>query len=224
MEERYLRSLGALTEEELAQLRTKRVCVLGCGGLGGYAVELLARLGVGALTVVDGDFFARSNLNRQLLADEGTLGTGKAQTAAERVRSINPDVRVAAVPQYLTEENADELLRGHDLVIDALDSIAARRIAAAACDRLGLPLVHGAISGWCAQVAVILPGSGALEKIYPAKAGETPAPSSLSFTPALAASVQAAEAVKLLVCRQAALQSRLLLVDLLTLDCTSVAL
>lgn len=224
MEERYLRSLGALTEEELAQLRTKRVCVLGCGGLGGYAVELLARLGVGALTVVDGDFFARSNLNRQLLADEGSLGTGKAQTAAERVRSINPDVRVAAVPQYLTEENADELLRGHDLVIDALDSIAARRIAAAACDRLGLPLVHGAISGWCVQVAVILPGSGALEKIYPAKAGEAPAPSSLSFTPALAASVQAAEAVKLLVRRQAALQSRLLLVDLLTLDCTSVAL
>ena len=224
MEERYVRSLGALTEDELAQLRTKRVCVLGCGGLGGYAVELLARLGVGALTVVDGDFFVPSNLNRQLLAVEQNLGAGKAQIAAERVHSINPGVRVTVVPRYLTEENVGEVLCGHDLVVDALDSIAARRIAAMGCDRLGMPLVHGAISGWSAQVAVILPGTGALDKIYPANAGETSPPSSLSFTPALAAAVQAAEAVKLLVHREAVLQSRLLLVDLLSLEFTTVVL
>ncbi|MFB0920861.1 MAG: HesA/MoeB/ThiF family protein [Oscillospiraceae bacterium] len=223
IEGRYSRNLGALTQSEMDSLRLKRVCIVGCGGLGGYVIELLARIGIGALTVVDGDSFALSNLNRQLLSTEALIGKGKAEAAFERVHGINSEVPVRSVPLYLTEENADSILDGHDIVIDALDNISSRRILANSCGRLSLPLVHGAISGWCAQVTVIAPNSGVFDRVYPA---EPPVKrtSSLSFTPALAASIQAAEAVKLLIGREASLQSRLLIVDMLTQEYNTVIL
>lgn len=89
MEARYLRNFDALTEEEFRALRAGRVLVVGCGGLGGHLIELLARLGVGSLTVVDGDVFEETNLNRQLLSTEALLGCSKAQAAADRVRAVN---------------------------------------------------------------------------------------------------------------------------------------
>jgi len=223
MEERYSRNLGALTETEADRLRTKSVCVIGCGGLGGYIIELLARLGIGSLTVVDGDSFALSNLNRQLLSTEALIGKIKVRAAFDRVREINSGVSVFTVPTYLTQANADSILKGHDVVIDALDNISSRRILAESCGRLGLTLVHGAISGWCAQVAVIAPNSGALDSIYPVDLPEKK-PSSLSFTPALTASIQVAEAVKVLIGREVPLQSRLLVIDLLTQEYNTIKL
>lgn len=214
MENRYARNLGALTAQECQILRKKRVCVVGCGGLGGYVVEELARIGVGALTLIDGDVFDESNLNRQLLCTERSLGKSKAEAAAERVAAINSDVQSSAVQAFLTAENAMVLLRAHDLAIDALDGIPARRILAKACTQLGIPLIHGAIGGWNAQIAVILPGSGALDTLYPPDAC-APSLGNPSFTPALAASIQVAEAVKLLVGRESALAGKLLLIDLM---------
>ena len=84
MEERYIRNLGALTEQECAQLRTKTVFVAGCGGLGGYLIEMLLRLGVGAIRAADGDVFEASNLNRQLLSSTRNLGRSKAEAAQDR--------------------------------------------------------------------------------------------------------------------------------------------
>ena len=191
--------------------------------MGGYVIELLARIGIGTLTVVDGDVFALSNLNRQLLSTEALIGESKVKAALERVHAVNSEVKLSCVPFFLTEENADGLIEGHDLVVDALDNIPSRRILAESCDRLGLPLVHGAISGWCAQVAVIMPGSGAFDRIYPADAKKRK-PSSLSFTPALAASIQTAEAIKLLLNKGLPLKSRLLIADLLTQEYTSVVI
>ena len=89
MEERYIRNLGALTEEECAVLRGKTVFVAGCGGLGGYLIEMLLRLGVGEIRAADGDVFEASNLNRQLLSSPSTLGSGKAAAAAARAKEIN---------------------------------------------------------------------------------------------------------------------------------------
>ncbi|PKM72995.1 MAG: molybdopterin biosynthesis protein MoeB [Firmicutes bacterium HGW-Firmicutes-16] len=221
MEERYSRSLGALTQNEIDSLKSKRVCVVGCGGLGGYVIELLARIGIGTLTVVDGDSFVLSNLNRQLLSTEALIGEGKANAAFERIQAINSEVRVNAVSEYLTEDNADSILKNHDIVLDALDNVSSRRILADSCGRLGLPLVHGAISGWCAQVTVIAPNTKAFDRIYPAETAVKQA-SSLSFTPALAASIQTAEAVKVLLGREVSLQSRLLFVDLLTQEYNTV--
>lgn len=224
MDERYSRNLGAITKEEIKMLRTKNVCVVGCGGIGGYVIELIARLGIGSLTVVDGDSFVLSNLNRQLLSTEAYIGMPKAQAACERVNSINSEVTVNAVPYFITADNAESILRRHDVVMDALDSVASRRIVAGACERLGIPFVHGAISGWYAQIAVIFPGSGCLEKIYPGALTEKEPPSSLSFTPALAASIQTAEAVKVLLNKEVSLQSKLLVVDLLAQEYNTILL
>jgi molybdopterin/thiamine biosynthesis adenylyltransferase len=224
MEERYFRNLGAISEEEIAALHTKRVCVIGCGGLGGYVIEFLSRIGIGTLTAVDGDCFVLSNLNRQLFSSEEHIGKNKALCAKDRISNINSQVDFQAVPSYITEENAESIIKSHDIVVDALDNIPARRIVAKSCDRLGMPLVHGAIDGWCAQISVIFPHSHTFEKIYPAGSVNNKQPSALSFTPALAASIQAAETVKVLLGRQVTLQSKLLLVDMLTQEYSTVIL
>lgn len=221
MEERYSRSLGALTEAEITALQTKRVCVIGCGGIGGYAIELLARTGITYLSLVDGDCFDVSNLNRQLFCTEENIGCSKAAEAEKQAKRINSALQIHAYSVYINNENVDEILRGHDLVIDALDSISARRILERSCSVLGIPLIHAAISGWNAQIAVIMPETPLFNIIYPEKDSAETTPS-LSFTPALAASIQVAEAVKLLVGRSAALSGRLLVIDLLSQEYNTI--
>lgn len=214
MQERYIRNLGPLTEEECLLLRQRRVFLAGCGGLGGYLLEHLLRAGVGAITVCDGDTIVPSNLNRQLLADMESLGRSKTEAACARAALVNPEAAVEARPVFLTADNALGLIAGHDLALDALDSPAARRILASACRQAGIPLVHGAIRGWYAQAAVILPDSGMMEQLYPADAPAAPDQGSLSPTVGLCAAIQAGEAVKLLCDRPSPLAGRLLWVDL----------
>ena len=200
MEERYIRNLGALTEQECAQLRTKTVFVAGCGGLGGYLIEMLLRLGVGAIRAADGDVFEASNLNRQLLSSTRNLGRSKAAAAANRAAEVNPDVRFTAIPEFLTEENAAELIQGCDAVLDALDNIQARRILARACAEEGIPMIHGAICGWVAQAAVITPGDDLIDRIYP-EGVSLSSKASLSFTPPFCAALQTALCTRHLVGR-----------------------
>ena len=214
MQERYIRNLGPLTEEECLLLRQRRVFLAGCGGLGGYLLEHLLRAGVGAITVCDGDTIVPSNLNRQLLVDMESLGRSKTEAACARAALVNPEAAVEARPVFLTADNALGLIAGHDLALDALDSPAARRILASACRQAGIPLVHGAIRGWYAQAAVILPDSGMMEQLYPADAPAAPDQGSLSPTVGLCAAIQAGEAVKLLCGRPSPLAGRLLWVDL----------
>ena len=224
MEERYIRNLGPLTEAECRALSKGRVFLAGCGGLGGYLLEHLLRAGVGEITVCDGDVFQASNLNRQLLSTQGNLGRPKTEAACQRAAQINPAVQVRACPSYLTAENARQLLAGHTLALDALDTPRDRLVLARACEALGIPLVHGAIQGWYAQAAVLLPGSGWMERIYPAGTAAPSDKGSLSPTAALCAAIQAAEAVKLLCGRQSPLAGRLLHVDLLEQEYNLIAL
>jgi len=196
MKERYKKSVGALTPDEIAALAEKKVFIAGCGGLGGYSLEMLARLGVLNITVADGDVFTESNLNRQILCTEKNLGAGKAEAARGRIAEINPEVKLTAHQVFIGEDNALELLAGHDLIIDALDNIASRLLLERAAEKLGIPLIHGAIQDWFAQIAVIMPGDRTLEKLYGASVPQPP--SVPSFTPALCASLQVSEAVKLL--------------------------
>ena len=200
MQARYSRNIPALTEAESHILQTKRVLVVGCGGLGGHIIDQLARIGVGFLRVVDGDVFEESNLNRQLLSRVPLLGMSKAKAAADHVRAVNPGVSVEGLECYMTAENAAALLSGCDIVLDALDNIPSRRTLAAACAEAGIPYVYGAIQGWIAQAAVSMPGDGLIEKLFP-KEVEIRDKSVLSFTPALCAAMQTALCVKLLVGR-----------------------
>ena len=220
MEERYIRNLGALTEEECAVLRGKTVFVAGCGGLGGYLIEMLLRLGVGEIRAADGDVFEASNLNRQLLSSPSTLGSGKAAAAAARAREINPEVRFAAVSNFVTEENAAELVKGCDAVLDALDNIAARRLLATACAEAGVPLIHGAICGWTAQVAVVMPGDDLIGRIYP-EGSRLSSKASLSFTPPFCAAMQTALCTRILTGRPVE-TGRLYMADLLDMELESL--
>ena len=201
MEERYIRNLGALTEKECALLREKTVLVAGCGGLGGYLIEMLLRLGLGEIRAADGDRFEASNLNRQLLSTQELLGKPKAEAAAERAAAVNPDVRFLAVPEFVTEANVRKLIQGCDAVLDALDNIASRNILAKACTEAQIPMIHGAICGWCAQAAIVMPGDGLIEQIYP-KGPALTSKASLSFTPPFCAALQTALCVRLLTGRE----------------------
>lgn len=216
--ERYLRNYDAIDEAEQASLAGKRVLVVGCGGLGGMVIECLARIGVGHLRVVDGDLFEASNLNRQILCSTMNLNRPKTLAAKQRVMAVNPLVEVDAVQANLTAENALELLADCDVAVDCLDNIPPRLFLQQAAKTAGVPLVHGAVAGWVGRVCVIQPGEDLLNLLYPESGesqGEEQQMGTLSFTAALTASWQAAEAVKLLL-GKSGLQAEILEVDLLS--------
>lgn len=214
---RYDRNMQALSAEECATLATKRVTVVGCGGLGGLVIEALARIGVGHLRVIDGDVFEESNLNRQLLCTEEVLGREKALVAAERVAAINGEIEAKPIVAYLDENNAAELLRGADCVVDCLDNLEARFWMAHACQHLGIPVVYGAIAGWFGQVCTVYPGDVSFASIYGEPFGESQHKKlgNLPFTAYAISSFQAAEAVKVILDRPGQIRNRLLMVDLL---------
>lgn len=220
MDERYVRNLGALSEEDCAALRGKKVLIAGCGGLGGYLLEYLLRLGVGEIAAADPDRFARANLNRQLLCTEENLGRYKAEAAARRAAQIAPDTRFFGHICRLDEGNLPGLLAGCDAALDALDNIASRRILAQACSDAGVPMVHGAICGWSAQAAIVLPGDGMMDRIYPGGAA-LKSKASLSFTPPFCAALQTALCVRLLTGREVE-PGRLYVADLLDMEMESL--
>lgn len=217
MKNRYLKNMNMLNREENDRLKTFKVCVVGCGGLGGYVIEFLGRLGIGAITAVDGDVFDETNLNRQLLSTEEVLGKNKAFIAEVRMKQVNHEIRINPVQAFIGEENCDEIIKNHDIVVDALDSITTRRLLEVHCEKLMVPLIHGAIAGWYGQVSTILPGDRTLQKIYPPEE-ENGAEKELgnpSFSPALVASIQAAETLKVLLGRGEILHRKMLTIDLL---------
>ena len=116
-----------LGEQNMAKLRNSRLLIVGLGGVGGYVVEALARLGVQNMTLVDGDVFCLSNLNRQILATQSTIGLPKSQVAKDRVLQINPNANVNAIHTYLKKENfADFDFSQFDVIVDAIDDVNAK--------------------------------------------------------------------------------------------------
>lgn len=217
MKARYERNIDALTKEECKKLREKRICIVGCGGLGGYILEQFLRIGAGKITVIDGDCFDETNLNRQLLSNESVIGCSKAETAKEKAGLVNGDVEVTAIHMFLTVDNAEELLKNHDIIMDAVDNIEARKIMASACKKLNIPLVYGAIQGWYAQISFIKPGSSLLDMLYQDHV-KLVNKSCLAFTPAVCASFQVAEAVKYLCGRECSLEGKVLYIDMLSME------
>ena len=211
---RYDRNIGTITIEEQRLLNTKSVCVVGCGGLGGGVIENLTRMGVGELTVVDGDSFDVSNLNRQVLSNQENIGKSKALEAIEQMSKINSEITLIAIEDLLNKENAGSIIDGCDVVVDALDNVDARLALEDACAAERVPLVHGAISGWNGQVGVVMPGSGILHQIYESGLQDN-TPTNPSFTPAVISALQASETIKVLLGREEILRNKLLMVDLL---------
>ncbi len=222
MDERFVRSLGALKEEELAALRGKKVLVAGCGGLGGYLIEFLLRLGAGEIVAADPERFERTNLNRQLLCTEKTLGCRKAAAAAERAAAVAPDCRFYGHVCRLDETTLPGLLRGCDAALDALDNVGSRKLLKAECDRQGVPCFFGAVGGWVAQACFSAPGDGLLELLYPENYAQEDN-NVLPFTPALGAALQAALCARYL-CGRPVEPGRLYSFDLLRMDLQAIGL
>lgn len=123
-------------------LAASRVAVFGVGGVGGYAVEVLARSGVGGIDIYDNDTVAPSNVNRQVIATTLNVGRLKVEVAAERVRAINPDCRVAGHAMFYLPSNADEVdLTQYDFVLDCIDTVSAKMELIRRCTRLGVPII-----------------------------------------------------------------------------------
>ena len=197
IKERHIRNIPALSAEDMGKLNKSRILVAGCGGLGGSVIEFLARLGIGSLTVADGDVFTESNLNRRLLCTPDVLGKYKALTAAERIKRIDPSIKVIPVCEPLTKENAPAFMADADLVIDCLDNIESRLMLEDAASEAGLFIVHGAVRGWDLQTMLVPPSSGLLRKLY-AGSDEDTEKTSLSFTPAACAALEVSLAVRYL--------------------------
>ena len=220
---RYKRNYNLISFSEQIQLLCSEVAIIGCGGLGGNIIEMLARLGIGNLIIVDGDKFNESNLNRQLFCTEDTIGKGKAEIATARIQHINSSIRTKAYSQFIDSANILEMIQGVNVVMDALDNIPSRFVLEKACQSLNVPFIHGAISGFDGQVSTIFPEDKGLEVIYgsPERYSKQKKPNRVSapaMTPALVASFQVAEAIKVLLHRGKLVQNRLLLLNAEEMD------
>jgi molybdopterin/thiamine biosynthesis adenylyltransferase len=214
---RYTRNRTTISIAGQRRLFGSRVVVVGCGGLGGYLIEELARLGVGTLDLVDPDAFEEHNLNRQLLSTPALLGVPKVEAAVRRVAEVNPAVTARPHRLAFAPDNAAALLAGADAVADGLDNLLTRRALAASCRALGVPLVHGAIGGWYGQVATQLPGRDLGPLLGGADGDGKGVERELgnpAFTPAVVASVEVAELVKVLLGEGKLLSGRALMLDL----------
>lgn len=217
VEKRYLRNIEALTEDECLLLAEKHVAVMGCGGLGGSVVEALARIGVRHLRLIDADIFDETNLNRQVLCTEATVGLHKAEVAKRRILEIDGKAEPEAIVSYLDKNNAADLVHDMDCVVDCLDTLESRFWLAHACQSLGIPIVYGAIAGWFGQVCTVYPGDASFVSIYgePFGTSQHERLGSLPFAAHATAAVQSAEVVKVLLERPGQIRNRLLMIDLL---------
>ncbi len=189
------------------------VFIAGLGGLGGYLLEHMLRLGPGFIRAADGDVFDETNLDRQLLSAPSQLGRPKAEAAAERAKLVAPGLDFEAVSEFLDGENCLRLLRGCALALDGLDNAESRLVLERGCAQVGIPLVHGAASGLCFEAGVVPPGSGMLARLYPPG---RQAMDRMARGPAVAAcaAIQCAQAEQILRGERPTLWGKLLTADL----------
>jgi molybdopterin/thiamine biosynthesis adenylyltransferase/rhodanese-related sulfurtransferase len=213
--------LPGFGEEGQARLLDARVLVVGVGGLGCPAAQYLAAAGVGSLGLIDADRVELSNLQRQILYGPADLGRPKVEVAGERIRAINPDVKLALHGERLSARNALEILGDYDVILDGSDNFPTRYLVNDAAVLLGKPNVHGAIFRFDGQASVFDAARGPCYRcLHPEPPGPGEAPSCaeagvLGVLPGLIALVQATETLKLLAGIGDSLVGRLLHYDAL---------
>jgi adenylyltransferase/sulfurtransferase len=212
------------------RLKAARVLLVGAGGLGSPNALYLAAAGVGTLGIVEADVVDVTNLQRQVLHGTKDVGRKKLESARERIRDVNPHVKVIAHDAWLTSENALEILSGYDLVVDGTDNFATRYLVNDACVLLGKVNVYGSIFRFEGQSTVFCAADGPCYRcLYPEPPPPGMVPSCaeggvLGILPGLVGLVQATEAVKLITGVGEPLVGRLLLVDALGMEFRTVKL
>jgi len=229
---RYARHLslpevGVAGQERLA---AGRVLVVGMGGLGSPAALYLAAAGVGKLGLVDFDFVERSNLQRQILYGEGDVGRGKLEAAAERLRAANSEVELELHGARVERGNIGALVAGYDVVLDGTDNFPTRYLVHDACYFAGLPYVYGSVFRFEGQASVFARGRGPCYRCLfpePPPAGSVPSCAEagvLGVLPGIVGSIQASQAIQLLLGIGEPLLGRLLLFDALAMQFRELAL
>lgn len=220
-ENRYNRNFNTLTKTDQKKLNKSNVTIIGLGGLGGNVMEMLARIGIGNLKGIDNDKFDVTNLNRQIFSRENLIGRSKAVSAENHIKSINSQINIKCLDTLLTKQNAYDLIKDSDVVMDCLDSIHARFILQDAAKKASIPFVSGAIAGTSGQVSVIFPQDKGFELIYGKKSREHSKGienelGNISFCACFIASIQTSECIKVLLKKNNILRNKLLLADLNT--------
>lgn len=226
--ERYSRQvmLEEIGYEGQLKLRNAKVCVVGIGGLGNPIATRLVAMGIGHIRIVDRDVIELSNLHRQTMFDESDIGQVKVETAAKKLKKMNPDVEIEALPVSVNDYTAFDVVEGCDVVIDALDSVNARYSLNKACIAKNIPFVTGAAVGVSGQAFTILPRQSACyhclfpaldEDSMPTCSIEGVHPSILSII----GGIEVAEAVKIITGKKPNLSDRILHVDLESLEFVS---
>jgi len=160
------RQKGILNKKEQLKLKNSVITVIGCGGIGGAVIEMLVRMGVNNLKIVDKDTFDYSNLNRQLMSSIDKIGQPKTDVTAEIIRSINPFVDVEIFNTELNQANVEDIVDGSSIVVDALDNLKTRIITSRTASKHEIPFVHGAIHGTMGQVTTFTSETPSYEETF----------------------------------------------------------
>jgi len=205
------------------KLRNARVCVVGLGGLGSPILLQLAAMGIGHLRLVDCDVVELSNLHRQPLYDMGALGYAKVEVAAKKLRELSPRVDVEPLPLALNVDNAEDLVRNVDVVVDGLDSMTPRYAINRACQKLNVPYVFGAAIMMMGSVSTIIPGKTPCLECFQGNLDDETLPkcSVVGVHPSIlgiVASVEASETVRIILGKEPLLKGRMLHCDIGRMD------
>ncbi len=224
---RYARqiALPEIGEAGQKKLLASRVLLIGVGGLGSPAGYYLAAAGIGTLGLVDGDILELSNLQRQIAHTSADLGRSKVDSAARTFTALNPDVRVNAHNLRLTAENAPELFKKYDFIIDATDNFESKFMIAGICHAVGKPYSHAGILQFTGQTLTVIPGKTAcLRCVFDELPPGNPAPPQgpLGVVPGVLGTIQATEAIKYLLGFGKLLTNRLLTYNALRLEFRAV--
>jgi molybdopterin/thiamine biosynthesis adenylyltransferase len=210
---RYARQILMIGEKGQERLKASRVLVAGAGGLGTVISLYLAAAGVGHLRIIDCDVVEASNLNRQILHWSEDLGRPKTTSVEEKLASLNPLIHIEAVSCRIAEENAGEVARGCDLIVDAMDNFPTRHLLNRAAVEKGIPFIHGAVRGLFGQATTVIPGeTPCLRCLFPANPPREVFPI-IGATCGVIGSIEASEAIKLLTGQGKPLAGRLFLWD-----------
>lgn len=218
--ERYHRQLGlpGIGIEGQLRLKQSRVLVIGAGGLGSPALYYLVAAGVGHITVVDSDVVDLSNLQRQILHGTPDIGRAKVLSAADSLQALNPEVDITTMHRRFTAENGPQLVIDHDFTVSATDNFSSKYLVNDICVELSRPYSHAGIFGTSGQAMTFVPGHACLRCIFPDEPQSTTPPPILGATAGLLGSIQAAEAIKVLLGIGNPLVDRFLNVDVATMQ------
>ena len=220
--ERYSRQIliNGFGEEGQAKLKKAKVCIAGVGGLGSVTATYLATAGVGVIRVVDHDTVELINLNRQILHRDEDIGKKKVESATKRLKGLNPEVRVEAFAEEITEANISKLVAGFDLIVDAMDNLPTRYLLNKVAIERNIPFFHGAVNGFEGRAMTIIPGQTAcLRCVYRGAIVEGSFPV-VGVTPGVIGCIQATEVIKYLLGMGQLLSNRLLIYDGLNMKFT----